>query len=423
MSTAMGRLVEINPVVPGFEDDPSAEVTFMPLECVWPDGLADTSRREVSSSVANGYTRFRDGDILLPKITPTFEAGRVFPVSIETKFGAGTTEVHVLRAHDGVDARYIAYVCRSQPFLQDGSTRLQGVGNLRRVPVDFIFRFPVEVTDLVEQRAIADYLDRETTKINTLIEEQQPLIELLRERRIAIRTLLSTKGVDRSASLRESGLAWTREIPVHWTVVPLTSIARLASGHTPSRTRTELWENCYIPWISLNDVGSLSKREYISETTNLISDAGLAASSARVLPAGTVVLSRDATVGRSSIMSIPMATSQHFADWICGPLLNPRYLWLLFTSAMQPYFDSLTNGSTLRTIGMGLLKAFRVPLPPLDEQGRIVDEAAKQTAKIDELIAETERFVDLSRERRAALITAAVTGEIDVREKVGTGVA
>ncbi len=167
--------------------------------------------------------------------------------------------------------------------------------------------------------------------------------------------------------------------------------------------------------MSLNDVGSMTSVELIRRTVNQISDTGIRSSSARLLPAGTVVLSRDATVGRSAIMAVPMATSQHFADWVCGPNLDPHYLWLLFTSAMQPYFNSLTNGSTLRTIGMGPLRAFKIPLPPLVEQHAIVKRAREQTAKIDILIGKAERFIKLAMERRAALITAAVTGQLDVR--------
>lgn len=115
-------------------------------------------------------------------------------------------------------------------------------------------------------------------------------------------------------------------------------------------------------------------------------------------------------------MGLPMATSQHFAAWVCGPLLDPEYLWVLFSDAMQPLFDSFQNGSTIRTIGMGDLKAFRIPLPPIDEQRRIVDYLEEETPKIDTLIEETERFIELARERRAALITAAVTGQIEVQE-------
>jgi type I restriction enzyme S subunit len=165
----------------------------------------------------------------------------------------------------------------------------------------------------------------------------------------------------------------------------------------------------------------MTGEEFISETVVKISHAGIAASSARILPAGTVVVSRDATVGRSAIMEVEMATSQHFADWVCGPLLEPRYLWLLFTSAMQTHFDTLTDGSTIRTIGMGDLRALKIPLPPIAEQRRIVEIAAEQTSKIDALIAKTREHMALAKERRSALVTAAVTGQIDVRTATRRG--
>jgi type I restriction enzyme S subunit len=266
-----------------------------------------------------------------------------------------------------------------------------------------------------EQRAIADYLDLETARIDTLIEEQQRLIEMLRERRRALRVHVALHGTAPTEEV-ENPLPWANQLPASWRIVPLTSVAQLESGHTPSRSREDWWTDCYIPWVSLHDVGTMRGTMYLQVTAQRISDAGIANSSARLLPARTVVLSRDATVGRTAIMGVPMATSQHFAAWICGPLLDPEYLWVLFADAMQPFFDSFQNGSTIRTIGMGDLKAFRIPLPPLDEQRRIVEYLDEETPKIDTLIAETEKFIELARERRSALITAAVTGQIDVRE-------
>lgn len=273
----------------------------------------------------------------------------------------------------------------------------------------------ISVPPLEEQRAIAVYLDRETSRIDTLIEEQQLLSELLRERRRALRVHVTLHGSTPTEEV-ESSLPWANQLPENWAVVPLTSVAQLESGHTPSRSREDWWTDCYIPWVSLHDVGTMRETKYLQDTAQRISDAGIVNSSARLLPAHTVVLSRDATVGRTAIIGVPMATSQHFAAWICGPLLDPEYLWALFADAMQPLFDSFRNGSTIRTIGMGDLKSFRIPLPPLDEQRRIVEYLDEETPKIDTLIAETEKFIALARERRSALITAAVTGQIDVRE-------
>lgn len=113
-------------------------------------------------------------------------------------------------------------------------------------------------------------------------------------------------------------------------------------------------------------------------------------------------------------MPVPMATSQDFWNWVPGDELDSIYLmWVL--RAMQREFRALMIGSTHQTIYQPTAAAIRIPVPPLDEQRRIAAYLDEQTAKIDILIAETERFVELSRERRSALITAAVTGQIDVR--------
>lgn len=386
----------------------------MPLETIWPYGKADYSRRASASDVAGGYTQFRNGDVLLPKITPTFEAGRAIVAEISTPLGAGTTELHVLRANSGVDSRFIAYLLRSLPFLQEGAATLQGVGNLRRVPRDWLSKFPVLVADVASQRAIADYLDRETQKIDELIAEQRGLIETLRERRHSLRTEVALRGIDGERT-SWSSLPWARSLPESWQVVPLSAVSSIESGHTPSRSRPEWWTDTYIPWISLHDVSNMRTSKYVQSTVHQVSDAGIANSSARILPAGTVVLSRDATVGRTAIMSVPMATSQHFGAWICGHHLNPEYLWVLFSDAMQAHFESFQNGATLRTIGMNDMKSFRIPLPPIEEQSRIVEYLDVKTARIDELISESEELIALSQERRAALIAAAVTGQIDVR--------
>ncbi len=323
------------------------------------------------------------------------------------------TSAYVSARPAGIDARYAEYLLRSY----DLTKVFYGLGGGVRQSLKFadVARLPVLLPPTAEQGAIADYLDRETARIDTLVEEQQRLIEMLRERRRALRVHVALHGTTQVAEV-ESPLPWATKLPASWRVVPLTSVAQLESGHTPSRSREDWWRDCYIPWVSLHDVSTMRGTKYLTDTAQRISDAGIANSSARLLPARTVVLSRDATVGRTAIMGVPMATSQHFAAWVCGPLLDPEYLWVLFADAMQPFFDSFQNGSTIRTIGMGDLKAFRIPLPPLDEQRRIVEYLDEETPKIDTLIAETERFIELARERRTALITAAVTGQVDLRK-------
>lgn len=416
MSVALRRLAEVNPPVPEFDEAPShASITFMPLEACWADGRADLSRRATKSTVASGYTRFRSGDVLLPKITPTFEAGRVFPANIQTGFGAATTEVHVLRAKSHSDPRFLAYIARSLPFLQLGAASLQGVGNLRRVTTNFVQSFPVTAFERRQQTAIADYLDRETAQIDTLIAKQEQLIAGLRERRAARILEAVTQGVESGVVLTESSLDWARRTPSHWTELNIRRVADMRTGHTPSKSNPEFWENTTIPWFTLADVWQLrdARRTFLGETASNISELGLANSAADLLPAGTVILSRTASVGFSGIMPVPMATSQDFWNWVCGPRIIPEYLMYTFR-AMRDHLLSLMIGSTHKTIYQPIAAALRIPLPPIDEQHTIVAALRSELDQIDTLIAKAERFIELSKERRAALITAAVTGQIEV---------
>lgn len=374
------------------------------------DGALKTTPETYKYMVETGCQPY-DGDVLFSK---DGTVGETAVVRGGHPFVVASSLVIVSPDHERMVSNYLAYVFASRTAREQAASMMRGAG-LPRLSVGNLARLEVPIPPLGEQRAIVDYLDRETARIDTLIEEQQRLIEMLRERRFALRVNVALQGTAPSVQV-ESPLPWAQRLPIDWRVVPLTSVARLESGHTPSRSREDWWQDCYIPWVSLHDVGMMRGVKYLERTAQEISEAGLANSSARMLPAGTVVLSRDATVGRTAIMGVPMATSQHFAAWVCGPLLDPEYLWVLFSDAMQPFFDSFQNGSTIRTIGMGDLKAFRIPLPPLDEQRHIVAHLDEETAKIDALIAESERFVELVRERRAALITAAVTGQIDIRE-------
>lgn len=187
---------------------------------------------------------------------------------------------------------------------------------------------------------------------------------------------------------------WIGVVPSHWQVVQLKLVARLESGHTPSRQVPEYWENCTIPWFSLADVWQLREegRKYVYETAERVSELGIANSSARILPAGTVMLSRTASVGFTGIMGREMATTQDFANWVCSPRLKPDYLWNCL-QAMRTEFERLRFGSTHQTIYMPDVAQFKVPLPPLSEQERIANFLDEQTARIDALIAEKERLL------------------------------
>ena len=310
-----------------------------------------------------------------------------------------------------LDNRYLLWALRGERF--QILSRMQGSTH-KTIYMPDLEDLRVPLPPLAEQRAIADYLDAETARIDALIAKKQQLIHLLEERHNLAIAELALGRLSGARDFRSSNVEWIGQIPAGWEVQRLNRIARLESGHTPSRTRPELWERADKHWITLNDVGAIKESEYIEDTVNRISAAGIAASSARVLPADTVVLSRDATVGRVGIMKSPMATSQHFAAWVCSKRLDPRFLWLLMRFPMQRFFNQFNDGATLRTIGMPHIRAFVVPVAPLETQHQIVATAKRQREDHQQLRSGLHKQVILLSERRQALITAAVTGEFAV---------
>ena len=158
------------------------------------------------------------------------------------------------------------------------------------------------------------------------------------------------------------------DAPAGWRWARLTDLARLETGHTPSRSHPEWWGGP-IPWISLADIRELDGK-IAQDTIEHTNDKGIANSAARLLPEGTVVLSRTASVGFVTIMGRPMATSQDFVNWVCGPELDPRFLAYLL-QATRAYIRSLSSGAIHQTVYMPTVESFFVCTPPMEQQRRI----------------------------------------------------
>jgi type I restriction enzyme S subunit len=184
--------------------------------------------------------------------------------------------------------------------------------------------------------------------------------------------------------------------PPGWSWVALTDVARMESGHTPSRKKPEYWDGD-IPWLSVSEA-TRHHGEIIHDTTEHVSQAGIDNSSARILPAHTVCLSRTASLGFVVALGRPMATSQGFANWVCSDALNWRYLLYLLT-AEQSSMPLFAGGSAHQTIYYPELKALRVCLPPLAEQETIVH----VLAALDEKVESNRRIAAASEDLAAGL--------------------
>lgn len=206
--------------------------------------------------------------------------------------------------------------------------------------------------------------------------------------------------------VRESTERATAELfPADWEVVTLDSVAKRGSGHTPDKEHPEYWGGD-IKWISLADSDRLD-RVYISETEQTVTPAGIAHSSAVVHPKGTVVLSRDAGIGKSAIMTDDMAVSQHFMAWQCGPHLDSYYLYYWLQSRKSE-FERIAAGNTIKTIGLPYFKLLKIPLPLIEEQRAI----ATVLLDADELINSLDKLVVKKRAIKCSAAHLLLTREV-----------
>ncbi|MFB7932873.1 restriction endonuclease subunit S [Streptomyces sp. NPDC056039] len=377
---------------------------------------------EESESIKSAKFRLSGGEVLISKLNP--RKSRVVSVAASSLPIVSSTEFVGLRAGDALDSRYLAYLLQSNFVRQELDARVQSVTRShQRVAPEDITHLNVAVAPLAEQRRIADFLDAETARIDGLVNAEQRVLDRLAERRTA-GVVAAVSGGEHTGR-RESTLAWLESIPEWWQEVRVGLLARMGSGHTPSRSHPEWWVDCTIPWITTGEVKQVrnDRLEVLYETREKISELGLANSAAELHPKGTVFLCRTAaSAGYSGVMGSDMATSQDIVTWTCGPRLNPYYLlWCL--RAMRPdLLGRLAMGSTHKTIYVPDLQMLRVPLPPLEEQREIVESIRQQNSRIDSLTDKVRRQIELLMERRQALITAAVTGQFDVSTASGRNV-
>lgn len=287
-----------------------------------------------------------------------------------------------------------------------------GVRNdgLLNLYADDFFRCSIALPPYSEQLAISEVLQ----SVEDDISRVRDLLKSLAAAKFAVMRDLLTRGMRRDAApLQPLSEHWVlgrvtenvTHIPSDWKLVRLTSVAKLESGHTPDRKRPEYWDGD-IPWLSLGDTNGLGGLT-VSTTTECATPLGIQNSSARVLPVDTVVFSRTATVGKATRLAVPMATSQDFANWVCGPKICPRYLVQVFRH-MRREWDRLQEGSTHQTIYMPVFKKLQILLPSTDEQTKIADAGDAFDMRIE---AEQAKLAELANVR-AALAQELLSGRL-----------
>jgi len=277
-------------------------------------------------------------------------------------------------------------------------------------------RMPIALPPESEQEAIATFLDHETTKIDALVEAQRRLIELLKEKRLAVISQAVTKGLNPNAPMKDSGATWLGQVPSVWTVAPLKRRCSLLKDGThlpPARVADG------IPLLSVRNVqrGTFSKLD----DDSMISEENYEALCRSFVPQANDVLLAivGATLGKTALVPSGMGhfhIQRSLAIFRPSGELTASWLYLVFQSVgFQSLLWKSVGFSAQPGIYLGTLAEIDIAVPPSDIQSAILSVVSQSIQRLDELLTEAALAVDLLQERRSALISAAVTGKIDVR--------
>ncbi len=415
--TSIKRIVS-TPITDGPHETPvflDEGVPFVSAEAV-SSGVVDFSKirgfisREDQTRFSQKYAPKRD-DIFMIKSGAT--TGVTAIVETDEEFNIWSP-LAVIRCGNKANARYALHFVRSRSF-QEAVELYWSYGTQQNIGMGVIGDLAMPIPPIEEQRAITAHLDRETVRLDGLVAKKTRFIELLREKRQALITHAVTKGLDPTAKMKDSGVEWLGQVPEHWAVRPIKHLAKFFSGGTPSKDTREFWDGT-VPWASAKDL----KRDWLYDTEDHITELALQVGEARLVPVDSVLV-----VVRGMILArifpvvevgVPMAINQDLKALVARQELHPKFLALLLRGLADESLRRLEEaGHGTKALRMEAWTSMELTVPPLAEQQTIVSSVDRETTRLDTLIEKTERSIALIKERRAALITAAVTGQIDLR--------
>lgn len=330
------------------------------------------------------------------------------PLYIDAPFWTVDTLYYTEVAAD-VDPKYLYYFCRTIPF-----DRFQYGSAVPSMTQRDIYSISVPVPPLAEQSSIARFLDREIGEMERLIAEQQRLIGLLREKRRAVISHAVTNGLNGDAQLKPSGVEWLGDVPAHWEVRSLTSTTTKITNGYVGPTRDILVDEGVRYLQSLHIKGN--RISFV--TPYFVTEAWSHEHKKSILQTGDVLVVQTGDIGQVAVVTPEFAGSNCHALIVVSPMreqLDGEWLsWCLNSDYGFHTLLSIQTGALHPHLNCGNVKSVMIPVPPLKEQRLIVNYITRQVEELDALTTEAERIIELLRERRAALVSAAVTGKIDV---------
>lgn len=329
--------------------------------------------------------------------------------------GAISSAYVPLEPQESISLGYYKYLFKSKQYIQalQSTTNLVRDGQALRYSNFLQVRLPVLPVD--EANKIAAFLDYETARIDQLIAKQQRLIELLKEKRQAVISHAVTKGLNPNAPMKDSGVEWLGQVPEHWVTPKLKWNCLTVSGGTPTTAKYEdYYENGEHPWVRTTDLNNSE----LLETPIHITQQAIDDTACSLLPIGSVLVAMyggAGSIGKHSLLRFSAAINQAVCGILPSDKLEPPFLHL-YIEFYRPYWMVGAEGTRKDpNIGQDHVRDLILVCPPLSEQKAIVEYVDKYRTQHERLEDKANKAIELMQERRTALISAAVTGKIDLR--------
>lgn len=315
-----------------------------------------------------------------------------------------------------VRSDFLSYALCESSFVETIVARSVGV-SYPAINASEVGTIPIPLPPADEQRAIADFLDRETARLDTLVEKKRELIEKLNEKRTAVISHTVTRGLNPNVKFKPSGIEWLGEIPQHWDVRPL---FRLTSVIQTGPFGSQLHESDYLEGgIPLINPAHIVAGHLVPDNQSAVDAETAARLTRHQLKPGDIVMGRRGEIGRCGV------AGEEETGWLCGTgslviRLNQSradyYAAIISSAGFAGLLELHAVGTTMLNLNPGIVGRMQVPVPPVPEQHFIVDYLDRETAKLDRMMEKVQAAIENLQEYRTALITAAVTGKIDVRK-------
>ena len=362
---------------------------------------------ETNTEFEGNGVGFKKNSVVYGKLRPYLQ--KVWLAEFE---GNAVGDFFVFNAKKNSWPLYIKYLMLSDGFTKEADGSTFGA-KMPRVSSDFILTLHFCLPPIIEQQAIASYLDKKCSEIDKVISAQQKRIALLQELKQSVITHAVTKGLNPNVEMKDAGMEWIGNVPSHWNNLRLRFVCELRNGYTPSKANPDFWEDGTIPWYRMEDIRESGRKlkeakQYITEEA--VKGGGL-------FEAGSFILATTATIGEHAVLIVDSLANQRFTNLKIRKSLSQRLLgdyFFYYLYMVDDYCKATTKTSTFPAVSMELLKNCHVVFPTIKEQYKIIEYLDKKCASINSSLSKAQHQVELLQEYKQSLITEVVTGKRNV---------